>query len=363
MDAAIARKVLVNMAIIDPEGLFSGERLAACSDLAQLYWPRFFLAANSCGRIELSYKSLVSRVFGNFQSPPKSEELWKIFREYDDNYLAILYQSESGTWWCQFITSEKYLPKYKKTRDYLSPAPSLELLDIHRSGYLEWKKSKSFQNQSFQKLSDDDESFRREGVGIGVGAGIGEGVGKEQILPAKKKPSRGTKSNLIKSRHEEFKVAIGKYWVAKNPGVEMPWGPAEGRNLAMWLKESPTTTVEQFTLWLRNRFKSDVNHSERPSRWIGNVTNFANSPIDTYGKPKNSNGGKNAPISNGTGNQIMGVFKETIERRQRNRSLDEDGNLSPSVETRPDDTGIIHAVSTTPRLEGVSGSDEEYLDL
>ena len=186
---------------------------------------------------------------------------------------------------------------------------------------------------------------------------------KEQILPAKKKPSRGTKSNLIKSRHEEFKVAIGKYWVAKNPGVEMPWGPAEGRNLAMWLKESPTTTVEQFTLWLRNRFKSDVNHSERPSRWIGNVTNFANSPIDTYGKPKNSNGGKNVPISNGTGNQIMGVFKETIERRQRNRSLDEDGNLSPSVETRPDDTGIIHAVSTAPRLEGVSGSDEEYLDL
>ena len=101
------------MAIIDPEGLFSGERLAACSDLAQLYWPRFFLAANSCGRIELSYKSIVSRVFGNFQSPPKSDDLWKIFREYDDNYLAILYQSESGTWWCQFITSEKYLPKYK----------------------------------------------------------------------------------------------------------------------------------------------------------------------------------------------------------------------------------------------------------
>ena len=66
----------------------------------------------------------------------------------------------------------------------------------------------------------------------------------------------------------------------------MPWGPAEGRNLEMWLRESPNTTIEQFTGFLRNRFRSDVNHSERPSRWIGNITNFASGPIDKYGKPK-----------------------------------------------------------------------------
>jgi len=49
------------MAIIDPAGLFEGERLAACSDVAQLYWPRLFLAANSCARLELSYPSVISK--------------------------------------------------------------------------------------------------------------------------------------------------------------------------------------------------------------------------------------------------------------------------------------------------------------
>ena len=172
------------MAIIDPEGLFSGERLAACSDLAQFCWPRFFLASNSCGRIELSYKSLVSHVFGNFHKVPESQEIWAIFREYEANYLAVLYEAESGSWWCQFITSEKYLPKYKKTRDEMSPPPSAALMDKHRTGYLEWKRSKSFKNQSFRKLPKSSGS---EGVGIGVGVGIGdegeeEGEGEGVIM-------------------------------------------------------------------------------------------------------------------------------------------------------------------------------------
>jgi len=92
-------------------------------------------------------------------------------------------------------------------------------------------------------------------------------------------------TEAAKSRHAEFKAAILRYWESKNPGVEMPWGPAEGRNLEMWLRETPHTTLEQFVGYLRNRFKSEVNHTERPSRWIGNVTNFAARPIDKYGKP------------------------------------------------------------------------------
>jgi hypothetical protein len=107
------------------------------------------------------------------------------------------------------------------------------------------------------------------------------------------KAARGKKTEAAKSRHAEFKAAILRYWESKNPGVEMPWGPAEGRNLEMWLRETPNTTLEQFVGYLRNRFKSEVNHTERPSRWIGNVTNFAARPIDKYGKPlqENSNVG------------------------------------------------------------------------
>jgi hypothetical protein len=103
--------------------------------------------------------------------------------------------------------------------------------------------------------------------------------------PSRAKAARGKKTEAAKSRHAEFRAAILRYWESKNPGVEMPWGPAEGRNLEMWLRETPHTTLEQFVGYLRNRFKSEVNHTERPSRWIGNVTNFAARPIDKYGKP------------------------------------------------------------------------------
>lgn len=176
------------MAIIDPDGLFCGERLAACSDMAKLYWPRFFLASNGYGRLELSYKSLVSRVFGNFQKIPESSEIWQIFREYEANFLAVLYESSDGCWWCQFITSEKYLPKYKKTRDNDSPAPTFEQMEKSRMGYLAWKKANSFSNQSFQKVL---ESFVRRGEerrGFGIGA---ERSGVEWSGEGKEAPRSG----------------------------------------------------------------------------------------------------------------------------------------------------------------------------
>lgn len=130
------------MAIIDPEGLFHGERLAACSDKAQLYWPRLFVAANNFGRLELSYPSLLTKVFSGFTTPPAGDELFQIFKEYEANFLAILYESQ-GSWWCQFITEDKYLPRYKTKRDHESPAPSPEMIEDHANGYQKWKNRNS----------------------------------------------------------------------------------------------------------------------------------------------------------------------------------------------------------------------------
>lgn len=337
------------MAIIDPEGLFSGERLAACSDPAQLYWPRFFLAANSCGRIELSYKSLISRVFGNFLAPPKSDELWAIFREYENNFLAVLYESESGVWWCQFITSEKFLPKYKKTRDEQSPAPTFEMMETHRRGYLDWKRSKSFKNQSFQKLPT---LFSSEGVGIGVGIGVGEGIGKRQKTSLKKE-------KVVDPRHTPFRELLAGYWKFKNPkSPEMPWGAADAGQLGKLLAESPNMTAVEFREFLHNRARSDVAHGERVSKWLGNITKFS-VPLDPYGKPKD--GGKGAPVSNGTGGQIVGVLERTLARRQRDRSTREDGDLPPSGETGRDDPRTIHASFDRPRPEGLPSGDEKSI--
>lgn len=292
------------MAIIDPEGLFSGERLAACSDLAQLYWPRFFLAANSCGRIELSYKSLVSRVFGNFSNVPESAKLWDIFREYDKNYLAILYQTDGGTWWCQFVTSEKFLPKYKKTRDELSPTPFPEQLDAHREGYIEWKKSKSFQNQSFQKVPP---SFSSEGVGIGIGEGIG--IGKKQ------KPSPKPKAP-VDPRFGLFKIDFETHYERLN-GIAAPWDAKEASSLSRWLKANPTITQMQWREIMRNRRNSPINKTASLSLWIGKAFSWLNGIADEWGKPVNGGNKSNGRVENNQNNiadllsEVRGSSTET----------------------------------------------------
>lgn len=166
------------MALIDPEGLFCGERLAACSDMAQLYWPRLFLASNGYARIELNYDSIVRKVFQNFQNPPKPQQIWAYFKEYEENFLAVLYKN-GPTWWCQFDTQEKFLPTYKTRRDKDSPGPPEELICSFRLGYEEWKRKRANPAESFQKFSED---FSHRGIGEVNGVGEEEDIGKRLIV-------------------------------------------------------------------------------------------------------------------------------------------------------------------------------------
>ena len=120
---------------------------------------------------------------------------------------------------------------------------------------------------------------------------------KEQI----QKPSRVKRERAPSDeRHAEFKEAIRQYWNAKNAGIEMPWGPMEGKQLGMWLREAPHITLEQFKGFLRGRFKSTVNHGERPSQWIRWITSYGNGPIDRFNKPMEEGYEKNH--QNGSGN-------------------------------------------------------------
>jgi hypothetical protein len=169
------------MAIIDPEGLFHGERLAACSDIAQLYWPRFFLAANGFARMELSYSSIISKIFGNFRKAPEAADIWSVFEEYARHCLVILYEHE-GVWWAQFHTSSKYLPRYTTTRDRKSPSPTAQALERHQAEYIKWKSANSVKNESFRKNQVDFGKFLQERSGVGVGEGEGVGVGKNTFV-------------------------------------------------------------------------------------------------------------------------------------------------------------------------------------
>ena len=127
--------------------------------------------------------------------------------------------------------------------------------------------------------------------------GVKEGKGKEVegkgLNPSRAKNARAakppkdfpTKTDLAKQRHAEFKAIIAEYWDSKNKGVQMPWDGREGKHLEMFLRAAPDITAEQFRGFLRSRFKSEVNHSERASQWIDWVTSYAAGPIDRFGKP------------------------------------------------------------------------------
>lgn len=102
--------------------------------------------------------------------------------------------------------------------------------------------------------------------------------------PSRAKRERKTKTDIADERHAAFKDALGKYWSAKNPGVEMPWDGREGKALGMFLSAAPHITLPQFTMFLRNRFKSEVNHGDRVSQWIAHIASYGAGPVDRFGK-------------------------------------------------------------------------------
>jgi uncharacterized protein YdaU (DUF1376 family) len=112
-------------------------------------------------------------------------------------------------------------------------------------------------------------------------------------------------------RHQPFKAAIGDYWAAKNPGIDMPWDGSEGKALGMFLSASPHLDLKAFVELLRSRFKSEVNHSDRPSMWIRSTTSFGSGPIDRFGKPMNPNGGT------GNGKANNSPTKQRVDANRR----------------------------------------------
>lgn len=99
------------------------------------------------------------------------------------------------------------------------------------------------------------------------------------------KVKKKTKSDLKDARYVSFKEAIRWYWDAKNPGIEMPWGPPDGKQLNIWLTECPGLSLEQFRSILRNRLKSPVTHSDRIYTWIRKASSYLSGPVNAYGRP------------------------------------------------------------------------------
>jgi hypothetical protein len=176
------------MPVINPHGLFEGQRLAACSDLAQLYWARLYCAANGYGRLEFHYPTIAGRCFHGFREVPTEQEISKVVEEYVANFLAIPYKAD-GQLWLQFVTEDKYLRRHKSADDEQSPAPPPDSREAFAAGYSAWKEARQSSSKDedgrfserfpnyFRKVSAEIPHGIGIGIGIGVGTGSGDGVG------------------------------------------------------------------------------------------------------------------------------------------------------------------------------------------
>lgn len=335
------------MAIIDPDGLFHGERLGACSDRAKLMWPWLFTAANGYARLELCHRAIVAEVFRNFSEPPTENELWDVMEEFANNFLVILYESH-GVWWAQFDTSQKWLPKYKTKRDEESPAPPLEATERHRAGYLEWRRAKYLPNQRFRKFSEGFENPPKVSHGIGIGDGRGVGGGRGIKPPPHDQPSpqprkRSAEAKPSDARHSACKEAIFAYYRAKNDGADPNWDGREGKALARFLAANPKISVDGVQHLLSQRALSEVNHAERPALWLAVLTSYRNGPLDRFGKPLK------APRSVTSGSSTKGDRNfEVLERclaedAAAQNGVDSDGDVPAGGARRFDPQTLLGA--------------------
>lgn len=305
--------------LIDPQGLLHGDRVAACSDEAQLHFPRLLAASNTFGRFRMSVDWLQGEVYGSFHAKPSKEQMTAWLREYHANFLLFIYKAHDGSMWAQWDVPEKLLGQYRAAADRKTPAPAPQELEAFRNSYVESLRArnkndldiisegfgkisetyKTFYNvletsQTVQNVLETYKTFENISDDVLVGVGVGVGVAKVQVqvpvqILAPATPAAHTlnlkSSKVTDPRHITFRAAVKDHWRAL-VGVDAPWDGSEGKALASMLRAMPNFTLEQFNQCLKNRALSDVQPSDRPRKWLECVTDYLSGPKDAYGKPK-----------------------------------------------------------------------------
>jgi hypothetical protein len=224
------------MSVIDPSGLFAGDRLRQCSDTAQLHWPRLFLASNGFARLELNFHKIIARAYTTFRSVPTESELSGHLKEYVENSLLFVYDGW-GQLWGQWDTPTAFLPRFKTASDKRSPAPP-------EPAFSDWKKRYRAAHARLPKSFDTiSEGFLR-GVGGGDGVGIGDGkslcafdkarVEGNSFLSIEEGEQGPRLQEKIDPRLDWFETFWESYWLSK----------AKKPALAAFLRQ--VRTVERF---------------------------------------------------------------------------------------------------------------------
>ncbi|MBZ5492254.1 MAG: hypothetical protein LAO76_15100 [Acidobacteriia bacterium] len=97
------------------------------------------------------------------------------------------------------------------------------------------------------------------------------------------------------------------------------------RNLDIWLREHPNTTLETFQRCLGYRAQSvaagEVSAAEEIYRWIGTILEFSEGPLNRYGKPLGQS--KEGKYGTGKTEAIASNLNTALERRRTGRMAGE----------------------------------------
>lgn len=284
--------------LIDPQGLLRGERVRACSDEAQLHFPRLLAASNSFGRFRMSVEWLQNEVYGSFANKPTKEQLTGWLREYHSHFLLFVYRGPDGSAWAQWEIPEKLLGKYRLTADRKTPAPPAQEHEAFRAAYAESIRQRNAANpddlsEGFQNIPKTSGTFQKvpDHVGVGVIEGVGVGEGVRDFASPSAPPVSSKAAERAKSEphplHNDCRAAIFDYWKRYVIPTSPPtWDGSEGKALDSLLRALPSLTMSRFRAMLRNRGASDVNPAERPRKWIASLPDYELGPLDIYGKPR-----------------------------------------------------------------------------
>jgi hypothetical protein len=165
------------MPVIDAYGIFEGERLARCSKMAQLYYPRLLLAGNGFGRVRIDYRIISAAIFPNWTPDmiPTEYELMGFISEYHTHRLIFLYES-GGQTWGQWDAKKGTFGKYQTQLDLRSPEPPAEEFEKWVAENRDNSKKRSRVTTPPAMSGDLFSANLRNGlekVGDGVGVGVG----------------------------------------------------------------------------------------------------------------------------------------------------------------------------------------------
>lgn len=169
------------MPVIDPNGIFDGDRINSCSVMAQLLYPRMLCASNGFGRIQLSYRRIVAVAFPKWSEAdiPDEPTLMGHFQEYARNRLLFVYESNRQIWG-QWDAKKNTFGKYQTADDKRSPAPP-------EDAFQKWQEEnrqhsiKPSVPMVYFSLSNPPAKIPQGLENVGDGIGVGDGIRYEVL--------------------------------------------------------------------------------------------------------------------------------------------------------------------------------------